>query len=203
MAEPGKLEGGTQIPGDWLRAARQGSSDALGRIFEAFREEFTRLAQLGMADDLRAKAGASDVVQQTFLEAHRDIAQFSGDSAEEFRAWLRRILEHNVRNIARAYREREKRQLARELPLGVVPGDALILATPSPSAKVANQERVAALEAAISRLPAEYQEVIRLRQQEQKSFAEIGAAMGRSGEAARKLWVRALQRLKQELGESQ
>jgi RNA polymerase sigma-70 factor (ECF subfamily) len=49
---------------------------------------------------------------------------------------------------------------------------------------------------ALSHLPGHYQEVIHLRNAERKSFEEIWALMGRSSEAVRKLWVRAIEQLR-------
>ncbi|MGE3804011.1 MAG: RNA polymerase sigma factor [Gemmataceae bacterium] len=202
MAEAPAEDGQASIPVELVLAARSGSREALGRLLDVLRDELVRLAQAGLAPDLRAKAGASDLVQQTFLEAQRDIGQFDGNTIEELRGWLKAILMHNLTNFARQYR-RSKRQVDREVPLAAAPA-ALdpVLATPSPSSKAITREQAAALEAALARLPDEYRLVLRLREEEKKSFADIGAALERSAEAARKLWARALQRLKQEMGES-
>ena len=48
----------------------------------------------------------------------------------------------------------------------------------------------------------EYRQVIVGRYQEQLSFEEIGRRLHRSAEAARKLWWRAIERLRQELDSS-
>jgi RNA polymerase sigma factor (sigma-70 family) len=60
-------------------------------------------------------------------------------------------------------------------------------------------ERDAQLNAAISRLPDDYQQVLRLRYREDRSFDDIAAAMNRTANAVRKLWARAVERLQQEL----
>src|SRR5262249_59741442 len=104
MAEP--LEDGAA----WLPAARAGSRAALGQALESFRDYLLLIAERELAPDLRAKGGASDLVQETFLEAQRDFADFRGDTEAEFRAWLRRLLLHNVANFARHYRDTAKRQ---------------------------------------------------------------------------------------------
>ena len=57
----------------------------------------------------------------------------------------------------------------------------------------------AALERALGRLPEDYREVLLLRYQGDLSFEEIGRRLGRSANAARKLWLRALHKLEQEL----
>jgi DNA-directed RNA polymerase specialized sigma24 family protein len=54
----------------------------------------------------------------------------------------------------------------------------------------------------VARLSEEHQQALRLRNQEDLSFEEVGRRLGRSAEAARKLWARALARLAEALGES-
>ena len=60
-----------------------------------------RIARREVPNALRGKASASDLVQQTFLEAVRDFAQFQGSTVAELRAWLRRILRNNLANLTR------------------------------------------------------------------------------------------------------
>ena len=60
-------------------------------------------------------------------------------------------------------------------------------------------EQLGRLQAAIGRLPDDYRQVIALRYQEGLAFEEVGRRLGRSTDAARMLWARAVDRLKQEL----
>ena len=109
-----------ESPGDavhHLPAARAGSREALGRVLEACRAYLLRIANEGVSADVQAKGGASDLVQETFLEAHRDFAHFQGNSEAELLAWLRCLLLNNMANFARAYRATGKRQVGREVPL--------------------------------------------------------------------------------------
>src|SRR5580700_9060811 len=87
-----------------LVAARRGSREALGNALEACRRYLLAIASRELDPDLRAKGGASDLVQETFLEAQRDFARFQGSSPEELRAWLRQVLLHNVGAFTRRFR---------------------------------------------------------------------------------------------------
>jgi RNA polymerase sigma-70 factor (ECF subfamily) len=174
----------------WLAAARAGSGEALGQALEAYRGYLLLIAGRELDPELRTKGGASDLVQETFLEAQRDFAAFRGDNADELRAWLRRLLLNNLATFARRYRDTAKRQLGRELPLQA--GD-----TPSPSGLAMAREEAEALEKALAQLSEEHRQVILLRHQGQLSFEEIGARLGRSANAARMLWTRAVDRLQQ------
>jgi RNA polymerase sigma-70 factor, ECF subfamily len=186
----------------WLAEARGGSREALGRLLQACRGYLLLVAQQQVDPELRAKGGASDLVQETFLEAQRDFAQFHGHSEAELLAWLRRLLLNNVADFSRRYQGTQKRGAAQEVALdgGSSGGGPPVAAEePSPSGLAAANEQAALLQRALERLPEDYRQVIVLHHQEQRSFVEIGEVMGRSPEAVRKLWGRAIERLQQEL----
>src|SRR5215470_9019609 len=81
------------------------------RGLERFRSYLLLLARVRLDPMVRAKVGASDVVQQTLFEAHRDLAQFRGRTVGEQAAWLRQILARNLANVVRDL-HRDKRDLA-------------------------------------------------------------------------------------------
>src|SRR5262249_42221775 len=86
-----------------LALARAGDGAALGQLFELYREYLTLLASVQLGQRLRGKVDAADVVQETFLEAHRDFAQFRGATEAELTAWLRQVLARNLANLLRHY----------------------------------------------------------------------------------------------------
>src|SRR4051812_49212731 len=94
-----------------LAEARAGSQEALGQALEACRRYLLLVAQSELAPELQAKGGASDLVQQTFLEAQRDFPCFAGTSEAELLAWLRCILLHTLGKFSRQYRATQKRGL--------------------------------------------------------------------------------------------
>ena len=189
----------------WLDSAREGSPEALGAALEACRTYLLLIANRELDPQLRAKGGASDLVQETFLEAQRDFTAFRGKTESEWRAWLREMLVHNLANFTRRYRDTDKRQVGREVAL-VTGGSTSQLGceqlpadTPSPSALAMANERDCALAAALEKLPGDYRRVIVLRYQEARSFEEIAMLMQRSENAVRKLWFRAIERLEHKL----
>jgi RNA polymerase sigma-70 factor (ECF subfamily) len=201
MAEPAEQRGG------WLAAARAGSVEALGHALEECRDYLLLIAGRELDPDLGAKGGASDLVQETFLEAQRDFSRFAGGSPEELRAWLRRLLLNNVANFTRHYRATAKRRAGREVALEAghsseERGAGLAADVPTPSVQAVANEQAAALQAAMAQLPEDYRQVLALRHQEQLSFEEIGTRLDRTANAARLLWVRAVDRLQEVLGES-
>jgi RNA polymerase sigma-70 factor (ECF subfamily) len=200
----------TEPAGDaarWLAAAKAGSGEALGKALETFRAYLLLVADREMDPELRAKGGASDLVQETFLEAQRDFGQFHGASVEELRAWLRRLLLNNVANFTRQYRQRAKRAVGREVPLegggsSHERGAGLAADVLSPSGEAVAHEQAEALARAVQRLPPDYRQVLALRHEEQLTFEEIGQRMQRTANAARMLWLRAVERLQKEMGPS-
>ena len=178
---------------------------ALGELLELCRPYLLKVANEELAPDLYAKGGGSDLVQETFLEAQRDFGQFQGMTKDELVVWLRQILRNNLANFARRYHAAKRRISAEKRMLSetssvdwraVLTGD-----TSSPSSEVRFQEQAALLEQALQRLPDHYRQVIWLRHREDHSFKEIGTTMHCSAEAARKLWSRAVRRLKLELAD--
>ncbi len=73
---------------------------------------------------------------------------------------------------------------------------------PSPSTFAVRNENELRLIEAIEKLSPDYRQVIELRNFERLPFGEVGLKMGRSEDAAGKLWFRAIQKLREELAVS-
>jgi RNA polymerase sigma-70 factor (ECF subfamily) len=184
-----------------LEAARGGSLDSLGRLLEFFRDYLNLTAEAGLDSALRPKAAASDLVQESMLEAQRDFHHFRGGTEAEFRAWLKRILLNNLLNAYRLW-QAKKRQLGREVPLGSLelgPSSAGSTTDPTPSKIACGREQRQRLQDALLRLPAHYREAILLRHRDGHSFEQIGLRLSRTADAARMLWYRAFKQLGLEL----
>jgi RNA polymerase sigma-70 factor (ECF subfamily) len=191
---------------DLLRTARAGDADARGRLLDGYRNYLALLARLQLSRALRGKADPADLVQETFLRAYRDFAQFRGATEAELLGWLRRILATAVANFARHYlgtRGRDarlERQMADELDQSSQALDrGLVARLSSPSEKAQKREQAVALADALELLPPAYGEVIILRHLEELSFPEIARRLGRSLDSVKKLWVRGLAQLRERL----
>jgi RNA polymerase sigma-70 factor (ECF subfamily) len=193
--------------GDWanaetakrLAAARGGSRAAMGELFETCRNYLLLVANISVGDDLRARVAASDLVQDTFLEAGEIFERFTGGSTEELLRWLSRILENKLGNAVKRHLRAAKRDASREVRLG---GDAWILdgftdeLCPAPGDQLADHEEEVRIHAVVLELPLDYRRVIDLRVNQALSYAQVGEAMNRTGDAARKLFVRAIDDLR-------
>src|SRR5262245_35691878 len=96
---------------DSLAAARSGSLEALGQALVAFRAYLLAIAERELDPQLKTKGGASDLVQETLLEAVGNFAAFRGTTDADLKAWLRQLLLHNVVDFTRQYRGAEKRDI--------------------------------------------------------------------------------------------
>jgi RNA polymerase sigma-70 factor (ECF subfamily) len=170
-------------------------------LLEKYRGYLQLVAEQQIDPPLRAKVGGSDLVQETFAEAHRDFPQFRGVTAEEFHAWLLQILSRNLDDVRRRF-GRQKRDVSREVPHA--DGRSLASQLPaspgmSPSSLVRQRERDAELEAAFEKLSDRHREVIELRHRMDLAFGEVGERLGISEEAAKKRWSRAIANLQSRL----
>ncbi len=197
-----------------LREARAGDPAALGRLLEQYGNYLGLLARLQIGRRLRGKVDPSDVVQDTFLRAHRDFGQFRGGTEAELIAWLRQILAANLAGQVRRYLGTQRRNLGRERNLGDL-GDvfsdgmerssralngALAASMTSPSQGAARRELAVLLADALDRLPDHYREVIILHHLEGLSLAQTAKRLGRSNDSVQKIWTRALLQLRSIVG---
>src|SRR5713101_4798970 len=104
-------------PEELVRQAQAGSGAALGQLLEQYRRYLLLLARLQIGRRLQGKVDAADLVQETFLDAHRHFAQFRGTTEAEVTSWLRQILATNLANLVRHYLGTRRRdvRLEREL----------------------------------------------------------------------------------------
>jgi RNA polymerase sigma-70 factor (ECF subfamily) len=186
----------------WIADARAGGVESLGRLAERCRQYLLLVANRELDAGLRSKLGASDLVQETLLTAQQVFGQFAGNSEQELRLWLRAILLNTTAHTSRWYRQTEKRDIHRERPLwNAGSGDDAwhcIAGQDTPCRNAIANEQTLAIEQAVNCLPKHYGQVIRLRCFERQSFVEIGRVLQISADAARKLWCRAIDRLRRE-----
>jgi RNA polymerase sigma-70 factor (ECF subfamily) len=192
---------------DLLGQAQGGNAKALDQIFTQCRNYLDIIARTLVDTWVQAKVDASDLVQQTMLEAFRGFKGFHGATEEEWLAWLRRILEHNVADLARQYAGTEKRQIRKEVAMrqpGEGASSALGRFDPvglgdSPSQELLRKERDLLLADALAHLSEDHKEVILLRNLERLSFEQVAEHMGRSRPAVQMLWIRAIHNLHNEM----
>jgi RNA polymerase sigma-70 factor (ECF subfamily) len=195
------------IPERLLDQARKGNPTARGELLELYRNYLRLVARSLIGTALRVKLEPSDLVQETFLKAHREFTQFGGHSEPELVAWLRKILVRSLANQVKHHRRQARdhqRQESLEQLLdrsSITIQEALASSVSSPSEQASKREQAVLLADALNRLPDDYREAFIRRTLEHVDFETIAAEMGRSAGAVRMLWARAVKRLTQVLEE--
>jgi len=192
---------------DLLGRARAGDDDARGSLLESHRDYLELLARIQLGLRLQGKADAADVVQETFLEAHRDLPSFRGSTAPEFAGWLRRALARNIANALRHFYGTQARdpRLEKELADDLDRSSqaiATMVAAPisTPSRQAARREDAVRLAEALQSLSPDYRTVLILRYIDGLTFPLVAERMNRSVDSVEKLWVRALAQLRRTMG---
>ena len=85
-----------------LRAARAGNRDLLGRLFKSCHDCLREAARASVQGDHVAENSVDDLLQETYLQATRDLVSFRGNCTREWLGWLRGILRHRVTDLHRA-----------------------------------------------------------------------------------------------------
>ena len=172
-----------------------------------YRSYLKLMADLQLNPRLKVKGDASDMVQQTMLEAHRDFAGFRGKTEAELRAWLKMILTHNLLTEARRYGT-DKRNAGSEVSLqdqmdqsSVLLHRQLVAEQTSPSVKLMKQERSEQLADALLKLLDNERSAVVLKHFHSWAVAEIAQHLGRTQEAVAGLLRRGLKKLRHHLSD--
>ena len=175
--------------------------------FERYRQYLLTLARVQLDPRMAGKLDASDVVQQTLLEAAGRRDQFRGGSAAQTAAWLRQILAHNLTDALRALR-RAKRDIGRERRLAAALdrssaqlGGWLAADQSSPSLPARREEQAVVLADAMSQLSEAQREALVLQHWHGWTLKQIAAHMDRTPAAVAGLLKRGLKRLRELLQE--
>ena len=168
---------------------------------DRFRSYLYLLARAHLDPRAQLQVDASDLVQQTLMDAHRKRDQFRGDTEAERAAWLRQILACNFADALR-HQHRAKRDVSRQQSLEVeIDGSFrraeswLAASQSSPSQHVMKKEELLRLADSLTKLPDPQREAVILRHLQGMSLAEVASHLNRSEAAVAGLVYRGLNRL--------
>ena len=190
-----------------LAEAKAGADGALGRLLEQYSQYLTLLARMQIGKRLQGKVDPADLVQEVFLNVHRQFPQFRGTTEGEFVAWLRRIMAGQFALTLRHYMGTKGRDVNLERDLVVELDQSslaldrgLVASYSTPSQHASRREQAVLLAEALGKLSEDHREVIVLRHLEALSFADVAMRMNRTENSVYKLWVRALANLRTAMG---
>ncbi|MBM4074694.1 MAG: sigma-70 family RNA polymerase sigma factor [Planctomycetes bacterium] len=178
----------------------QPSDLAADELIEVYRPYSLAIANQELDSQIRPKVGASDIVQDSLLEAHLGSQDFRGRTLAEFKQWLRQILRHNLANVRKSYQQTEKRRLDREVSLDDRAQLSLKIDVSSeesvPLSKVIFREDLQQLQQVLHELPSEMRKIVVWHNLEQQSFPWIARELGCSEKSVQKKWVKAIRELR-------
>lgn len=186
--------------------AAAGDVQALDQLFARSLPRLRRLLALKAGSALR-DAELDDLVQEAYLEATRQFADYTYQGPDSFFRWLATVALHRLANLQRMA-VAQKRDKRRERPLqgdgstlipgGVQPADG----GPGPRTLLVGAEAQDLVERALATLSADDREVITLARVQGLSLQEIAERVGRTRNAVALLLSRALRKLKAAMGEA-
>ena len=163
------------------------------------------LARLQLDANLQAKLDASDMVQQTLVQAVQAMGDYRGTTEAELQAWLRRILANLLSNARRDF-GRDKRDVARERSIEAALDQSsarmeswLAADQSSPSQQVQRGEQLLRLAEGIGSLPPAQAEALTLFHLRDCPLDEVARLLDRSPAAVAGLIKRGLKTLREQM----
>lgn len=194
-----------------LAAFRDAPGDpqaVLGARFEKHRERLQRMIELRMDPILRQRIGASDVLQEAFVEISGRLGDYLLDPRMPFFLWIRFITAQKLLGLYRFHAGAKKRDIRRqianapaEFPEATTDAliDRLSATGVTPSGVAVEGELRAQLQEALGSMNELDREVLVLRHFEALSNIETARELGIGIDAASKRYIRALDRLRGKL----
>lgn len=170
------------------KGAQAGDREAFFTLYERYLQRVTNRVRSKVP-----RQDVEDVTQDVFVALVRSLDHY--EQRSRFNTWVYTI---TSRQIADYYRRRQRKEAPGEL----VDLDSLIESGPLAEPEDTNRDDRAHMRQALDTLPEHYQSVILLRFADGLSFAEIAVERGQSLEAVKSLHRRALQALREAMGEA-
>ena len=191
-----------------IDCANQGDKVARQNLLERYRDYLRRMVAVRLDRRLAARVDASDVVQETMVEASRRMDDYLRNRPIPFYGWLRQLAEERIADTYRRHVTAQRRSVTleqRDHGLPDASADALVrklfAADTSPSNHLIRQERHERLKGALASLSQRDREVLVMRHLEQLSTSEIAAMLEISEPAVKSRLLRALIRMREQMGE--
>ena len=188
-----------------LQRAGRGDQGALGELFDRHRARLRRMVQIRLVNRLKGRIDPSDVLQETYLELSRSLADYLRQPVLPFFLWLRFLTGRKLQAMHRHHLGVQMRDAHREISLhGTAWPQAsseslaahLLGKLTSPSQGAMRAELRVRVQDALNSMPVLDREVLALRHFEQLTNAETAQVLGITEAGASNRFVRALKRLR-------
>jgi RNA polymerase sigma-70 factor, ECF subfamily len=168
-----------------LDEARGGDASAREELLALYRPYLRLAAGRRLPRVVQKRVDASDIAQQTLLDAVRGLDDFRGRTEPEFTAWMMKLLERNLLQCLRNH-TLGKRDVRLEQNWTDESGSAQMVwhslagDGSSPESRVLHGEAALHLALALDKLPADQRTAVEMRYIEHQSLQEIADATGRT-----------------------
>jgi RNA polymerase sigma factor (sigma-70 family) len=176
---------------DLVRRIQEGDARAWDALYLRYRDRLLLSIRCRLGSRLRGHLESEDILHSVFRDALSDLHRFQAESPQSLNRYLHACVLNKIRSKAAYYSARKR---TGEVPLS----DSIVQGIPNPAGaepRYADPERFERLERAMSRLPDEMREIILLRLVEELPNRTVADLVGKSPEAASKLYNRGLARL--------
>jgi RNA polymerase sigma-70 factor (ECF subfamily) len=167
-----------------VTALETGDEIARGDLLEYLRPRLVLWATSRLSPGLKARLEPDDVAQETLMAVHKSLDRFEGTNHKAFLAWMFKIAENRIRDLADHFGAKKRQKI-----------QPVSFSQTSASTSISRSEEVNRVARALDLLSDDYSEVIRLRRFENLSIADIAELKGKTPNAIRVLYCRALKAL--------
>lgn len=186
---------------------RQGDTEALAQYLVLRNRHLLVYVERQLGAGLRRKLEPDDIIQEVSIEAVRSLGAIDLSERDPF-SWLCQLAERRIIDAHRRFFEAQKRDAGREAPLGTPGGDSqhaalvdlLVASMTTASQAFSRNLREVKLMEAMTKLPEEHREALRLRYIEGLPSKEIAEKLGKTDGAVRVMLTRSLGKLQELLG---
>lgn len=193
---------------DLVERAERGDRAACQCLLEHYRDELRQSVAARLDRRLAARVDASDIVQETLVEAAGRLDDYLRERPIPFVAWLRQLAGEHVIDAHRRHVAAQRRTVTREehepeqpdTP-AAQPDRTLFATDTSPSNHLMREERHERLRAALAGLSPQDREVVVMRHLEQLSIVEIAATLKIGEAAVKSRLLRALIRMRERMSD--
>lgn len=195
-----------------LQKAKAGDTSARNELMDRHRASLQQMVRMRLDRKLASRLDSSDIVQDVLIEANRRLDDFIASEGMPFHLWLRQLARDRIIDMHRRHRGAEKRSVEKEQRIqggGFGDRSSLELAAQlrdpelTPAAAALKNELQERFVMALEELSEEDRDIITMRNFEHLTNSEVAQSLGLSQPAAGMRYLRALQRLRQVLGDPQ
>jgi RNA polymerase sigma-70 factor (ECF subfamily) len=182
-----------------LKRAREGDKEAVDLLLSLYRDRLRQMVAMRIDPAIHPRVDASDIVQETLIEANRRMSEFLDRKPMPFELWLRKTAIERLIMERRKHHGAAGRSVTREIPLpensSMLLADRLLARDPSPSQSINRREAARAIQRALAKLSDQDREIVLMRWIEGLCYSDIASVLGIEEATARKRHGRILIRL--------